>query len=120
MSEKRSALMLYLDFLEAFMELSDRDLGRLFRAMIKYAATGEEPDFNGKRDIEILWLFIRPRIDADGKRYEKAVLQKKYAVYVREQKRRCLAYMSFEEYENCIGGDRPMSGMYRSAYFDNP
>lgn len=46
-------LKIFTDFEEDIAELSDAEAGRLMRAMLKYARTGEEPILSGSE--RVLW-----------------------------------------------------------------
>lgn len=96
MAANRSAIMLYFDTAEAVARLTDADCGKLFKAMLHYAMTGEIPTFDGV--LEFAWAFIQPKIDADGDRYNRKVLSSKYAAYCREQKKHDRKELSFEDY----------------------
>lgn len=116
--------MLYFDTAPAIEMLSDADCGKLFKAMLRYAMSGELPAFSGL--LGMAWTFIQPKIDADGRRFCNSVAQKRYAVYVREQKRSGADYMSFEEFKLSSGdieNYRPINPIIEensSMEFDNP
>ena len=54
-------LKVFVDFAKDIEGLSDTEAGRLFRAMLKYADTDEEPNFRGAE--KILWPVARKAID---------------------------------------------------------
>lgn len=58
----------YLDYLENLETYTLEEQGRLFRAMLTYAKTGEEPEFSGRE--QHAWPFIRSRINRDLERIE--------------------------------------------------
>ena len=58
---------LYLDYLDSFRGLSDAACGKLIKAMLHYAATGEESPLTGP--ARILWPSIRSQLDRDAKKY---------------------------------------------------
>ena len=57
----------YNDYLTKTRNLSDSELGRLFRALMTYSATGEKTQLNGRE--EMAFDFISIDIDAAKERY---------------------------------------------------
>ncbi len=80
----RPGLMLYFDTVPVFERLSDEDAGRLIKAVLAYASTGELVPLDGT--LALLFELIRPRIDRDAEKYEQAVQKRKYGGY----KKTCL------------------------------
>lgn len=64
-------LKVYTDFAADMEQLSDAETGRLFRAMLSYAETGEEPSFGGNE--KFLWGTAKKHIDAQRKCYARKV-----------------------------------------------
>lgn len=60
---------LYVSYLEALSPFTDEEKGRLMTAMIKYAVTGEEPEFNGNE--RYIWPSIKAQIDRDIQYYQE-------------------------------------------------
>lgn len=60
-------ICLYLSYLDSFQGLPDAALGKLVRAMLQYAATGEIPQLTGP--ARILWPMIRSQMDRDREKY---------------------------------------------------
>ncbi len=87
---------MYFDIRTALAFLSDADKGRLFQAILEYAELGVMPDFDGT--LGMAWAFVRPQIDRDGDRYEGKVTKSKYAVYVRETKKREEEPLAFDDW----------------------
>jgi hypothetical protein len=58
---------LYLDYLDSFRGLSDAACGKLVKAMLHYALTGEDSQLAGP--ARILWPSIRSQMERDGKKY---------------------------------------------------
>lgn len=56
-------------YLEKMAKLSDQEVGRLFRALMRYHATGEEAELKGRE--EIAFDFIRDDIDSAEAQYAK-------------------------------------------------
>lgn len=60
-------LRVFTDFAEDISQLGDAETGRLFRAMLLYAATGEEPTFGGNE--RFLWGTAKKNIDSQRRSY---------------------------------------------------
>ena len=64
-------LKVFTDFLEVAEGLSDAGTGRLFRAMLRYALDGTEPQM--KSSERALWTVARQNIDRETAAYESKV-----------------------------------------------
>lgn len=58
----------FTDFAKAMEPLSDAERGRLFMAMLEYAASGTEPEFRGNE--RFLWPTAKSQIDRNTARYQ--------------------------------------------------
>ena len=76
----------------------------LFEAILDYAEHGIEPDFDGV--VGVAWDFIKPGIDRDSDRYGNQVLQKQYAAYVREAKKKGQTPLSFDDWKSIPDSER--------------
>lgn len=83
----RPGTMLYFDTRPCLKRLNNGQKGQLFEAILDYGEFGIAPDFGDDVGLSIAWDFIQPKIDRDNERYEAQILQKRYAVVVRECKR---------------------------------
>ena len=93
----KPGVMFYFDIRPCLKRLSTEEKGLLFEAILDYAEHGEEPDFDGV--VGVAWDFIKPGIDRDSDRYGNQVLQKQYAAYVREAKKKGLTPLSFDDWK---------------------
>ena len=75
----RPGFMLYFDTAPAFERLSDEGAGRLIKAMLAYASTGELVPLDD--NLALLFELIRPRLDRDAEKYEQTVQKRKYGGY---------------------------------------
>ena len=107
----KPGVMFYFDIRPCLRRLSIEDKGMLFEAILDYAEHGTEPDFDGV--VGVAWDFIKPGIDRDSDRYGNQVLQKQYATYVREAKKKGQAPLSFDDWKAL-----PDSGRYRAISAD--
>ena len=64
-------LKVFTDFLDVTGSLSDGALGRLFRAMLRYALDGSEGTLRGKEGV--LWAVAKQSIDRERMTYEGKV-----------------------------------------------
>lgn len=81
----KPGIMFYFDIRPCLKRLNYEEKGRLFEAMLDYGELGIEPELEGMSGIA--WDFLRPGLDRDTDRYERVILQKKYAAYSRECKK---------------------------------
>ena len=58
----------YHDYLQQCKGLSDGEVGRLFRALLQYSATGAVPELNGRESVS--FSFMAANIDRDQKSYK--------------------------------------------------
>ena len=95
MSEK-PGVMIYFDMLETLKQMSDRQAGILFRAILQYGATGVRPELPGQ--LRLLWPMIEMRLITDHQRYKLVSLKRQYAIYTRWAKERGEAVLSYEQW----------------------
>lgn len=112
MAEK-PGVVLYFDTLHALEALSDSQRGRMLTAIGRFSEHGEAPDFDDDSMLTLAWGFIEPRIVMDDSRYKNSILQRQYAVFVREKKKLGEDVPSFEVWKERstsadIESERPM------------
>lgn len=102
---KRPGMMIYFDYRECIEALSDNEAGKLFKSLLNYAHTGKTPALDGA--LKLVWLALKPKLDHDALRYEQLCRQKRYAVYCREQERKELSKLTYEDWleHHPISGD---------------
>lgn len=93
----KPGVMFYFDIRSCLKRLSATEKGLLFEAILEYGEYGTEPDFDGA--VGVAWDFIKPGIDRDSDRYEQEIMQRKYAVYVREAKKKGQSPISFDDWK---------------------
>lgn len=64
----KSSFLIYLDYEEQFNLLTDKQIGQLMRAIIKYEKTREIPQLNGI--AKMAFSFIKTQLDRDREKYE--------------------------------------------------
>lgn len=92
----RPGVMLYFELLEPIKSLSYEDKGKLFEAILSYAQYGEVPNFDGF--LMLAWGFIRPKLDADARRYEDRVLKTTYSSYCAKEKKKGLTPKNWDDW----------------------
>ena len=72
--EKKKTVVVYESFYEASQLLStDEARVQLFNGMMNYGLNGVEPEFS-TLELKLSWTFYKPNMDANIKRYNKAVM----------------------------------------------
>lgn len=59
----------YYSYLHSLEMLTDEECGRLFRAMLGYASSGEDSELCGNE--RFVWPMIKNQIDRDNSAYEE-------------------------------------------------
>lgn len=62
-------LKVFTDFASSLAPLSDAECGRLFKAMLEYAMSGQEPDLRGNE--RFVWPSAKASIDRDQQIYDR-------------------------------------------------
>lgn len=119
-NKQRPGIMLYFDSIRpAINRFSDEQCGLLLRAIVDYAQYGTTQEMD--QTTGIVFDLLVPKIDRDGEKYEETREQRKYAVYVRDAKKRGEVPMTFDEWRltrKMAAGIEPMyadNGPYPSA-----
>lgn len=79
--QDKPGVMIYFELREVLARLSCEECGELFRAILYYGETGEEPEMDW--DLQVFWPLIRNRLDLDDQRYRNVTDKRRYAAYVR-------------------------------------
>lgn len=64
---KQKFVCLYLDYLENWSHYSDAQVGKIVRAMLAYALTGEAPNLKGQE--RYIWPSVKSQMDRDSEKY---------------------------------------------------
>lgn len=78
-------VMLYFDRLSFLDRLDDAQTGRLFRAVIRYARDGEEPEIDDVM-FGMAWDVLRPMLDYDAQRYAEVSEKRRLSALRRWEK----------------------------------
>lgn len=65
----KNSFLMYLDYEKQFELLSDEELGKLMRAIIKYEKTKEIPELDGM--LKMAFSFIKNQLDIDRQKYNE-------------------------------------------------
>ena len=68
MAKAQKGFVVYGDIEAVVEELTDDQVGKLFRGMISYFSTGKAPKFDGV--LKYVWIPIRQQMDRDKEKYE--------------------------------------------------
>ena len=78
-------VMLYFDRLSFLDRLDDAQTGRLFRAVIRYARDGEEPEIDDVM-FGMAWDVLQPMLDYDAQRYAEVSEKRRLSALRRWEK----------------------------------
>lgn len=108
MSE-RPGILFRFEIMDALEQLDLADAGFLFVSAMRYGRYGETPTFQNPV-LSVVWAFIKTAVDRDAEAYDVKIAQRRYAVYVRESKRKNETPLDFDEWKSStdIGNERPM------------
>ena len=79
--KKKPGVMVYFDLRKMLKLLPDAEKGKLFEAILDYGETGEVGELTDT--LRIVWPLIQRRLDVDSLQYDKKIVKKKYAAYIR-------------------------------------
>ena len=65
----KESFILYTQFYESIVELTNEQAGEMLKALFVYSITEEEPNFTGI--LKMAWIPIRQQIDRAAEKYEK-------------------------------------------------
>ena len=64
----KNSFILYHDYYEALADLTDEQVGKLFRAIFEYEIEKKEPSFTG--ELKVAFKFIKKDLDINLDKYE--------------------------------------------------
>ena len=92
----KPGVMFYFEIRPCIKRLTLEEKGQLFEAILDYGEYGAIPEVDGA--VGVAWDFIQQRLDRDTGRYDERVEQTKYAVAVREAKKKGIQLPPFEKW----------------------
>ena len=69
MSKDQKGFVVYGDIEESLNELTDEQVAKLFRGMVKYFKTGKNPKFTGV--LKFVFIPIKQQMDRDAEKYDR-------------------------------------------------
>lgn len=95
---KRTGIVIRFDICPALCELTDAEIGQLFRALLDYGQTGVLPDFKD-RALRTVWRQLQAKADQDGAEYTLKCQKNSYAAYCRDTAKKGQIPLSFDEWK---------------------
>ena len=92
----KPGVMFCFEIRPCIKRLTLEEKGQLFEAILDYGEYGVIPEVDGA--VGVAWDFIQQRLDRDTGRYDERVEQTKYAVAVREAKKKGIQLPPFEKW----------------------
>lgn len=69
MCEDKNTFVVYAEIKETIDELTDEEVGKLFRGMVEYQATGEAPEFTGV--LKFAFIPVRQQMDRNNSKWQR-------------------------------------------------
>ena len=69
MADSKNSFVVYTDIKETLDDLSDSEVAALFRGMVDYQVTGEDPNFSGT--LKYIFIPIRQQMDRNNTKWEQ-------------------------------------------------
>ena len=69
MTDNKNSFVVYTDIKETLDDLSDSEVAALFRGMVDYQVTGEDPNFSGT--LKYIFIPIRQQMDRNNTKWER-------------------------------------------------
>lgn len=95
---ERPGILFRFELLDALEQLDPADAGTLFVSAMRYGKYGDMPTFQNAV-VSVIWPFVKSAVDRDAETYSNKMAQRRYAVYVREAKRKDEPPMTFDEWK---------------------
>lgn len=81
-----ATFVLYCDWEDIITDLTDEEVGQLFKAVFAYVNHDTVENFNGRTGLGVAYKTIRKQIDVNRKKYEQVVEKRKKAALKRWEK----------------------------------
>lgn len=94
----RPGVIFRFELLDVLEQLDPADAGLLFLSVMRYGKDKTPPTFQNPL-LSVIWPLIKTAVDHDAEAYDAKILQKKYAVYVRETKKAGRDPMDFDAWK---------------------
>ena len=100
----KPGVMFYFEVRPCIKRLTFEEKGQLFEAILDYGEFGVVPELSGA--VGVAWDFLQPKLDRDSERYDQQILQKQYAVFAREIKKRGGTPVPFADWQELTENER--------------
>ncbi len=94
----KPGIMFYFSTRPCLKRLSLEEKGLLFEALLDYGEFGAVPTFDESPGLAVAWDFMQQLVDRDAERYGVKVMQRRYATFCREAKKRGEAVIPFDDW----------------------
>ena len=102
-TKQQPGMMIYFeDYRALASSLNHEQLGRLFASMLEYAETGAIPEPEEDPMVRFGFAFMRTKLDRDTERYREVSWKRQYAAYCREQEKRGVLKLPYEQWSKCL------------------
>ena len=101
--KKKPGVMVYFDLRGMLKLLPDAEKGKLFEAILEYGETGSVGELTDT--LRIVWPLIQRRLDVDSLQYDKKLIKRKYAAYIRWANEHGEEAMIYEDWLDANGYD---------------
>ena len=81
-----ATFVLYCDWEDVIEDLTDEEVGQLFKAIFAYVNHGSDVRFDGRSGVGVAFKTIRRQIDVNRKKYEQVVEKRRNAAKKRWEK----------------------------------
>ncbi len=81
--DKSATFVLYKDWRDVVEDLTDEELGKLFRAILDYVNDCQVESFDGRTGLGVAFKTIRKQIDVNCQKYEQVVEKRRKAAQKR-------------------------------------
>ena len=92
----KPGIMLYFELRPCIEQMNQQEKAEMLDALMDYGEYGQTPELSEK--LRMLWPLVQQKLDRDTDRYERTILQKKYAVQTRECRKKNLPIPSYDEW----------------------
>lgn len=94
----KKGFIVYYDILEQLEDMTDEQVGKIFRAMLRYEKFAELPIFEG--ELKVAFKFIKTTLDIEQQKYKDKCAKNKESIEKRWSKGDTDEYECIEAYTN--------------------
>lgn len=98
---ERPGTMFYFDIIPVLDELTDEQVGQIFRGALKYAKDGDEPQLDSQI-LRIVWAQLKQSLDRDSEHYAEVCAKNSYRIYCRWEKEKGREPLPYDEWYTSV------------------